>query len=137
MSNPNVELLRPIYAEWSRGNWAPRFAVYAADYEWGWSDEFLDFGGVVRDDNEDKSERLRGWLSQCKDWRCEAERFVGEGDTVVALTRYQGRGKTSGAAVNVEGAHVWTFRDGKVIRLVVYSSRRAALEAAGLADDSV
>jgi hypothetical protein len=37
------------------------------------------------------------------------------------------RGKTSGAAVDTEGAHGWTFRDGKVIRLVLYSSRRAAL----------
>jgi uncharacterized protein len=136
MSTDNVELLRPIYEEWSRGNWAPRFAVYAPDYEWGWSDEFPDLGGVVRDDNEDKSARLREWLSGWKDWRCEAERFVAKGDTVVAMTRYRGRGKTSGAAVDTEGAHVWTFRDGQVIRLVVYSSRKAALEAAGLNDAS-
>jgi uncharacterized protein len=136
MSTDNVELLRPIYDEWARGNWAPRFDVYAPDYEWGWSDEFPDFGGVVRDDNEDKSERLRQWLSGWTDWRCEAERFVAEGDVVVALTRYRGHGKASGAAVDTEGAHVWTFRDGKVVRLVVYSSRKAALKAADLDDAS-
>jgi uncharacterized protein len=134
MSTSNVELLRPIYEEWSRGNWAPRFDAYAPDYEWGWSDEFPDLGGVVRDDNEDTSERLRQWLSGWKDWRCEAERYVAEGDTVVALTRYRGRGKTSDAAVDTEGAHLWTFRDGKVIRLVVYSSRQTALRDAGLTD---
>jgi ketosteroid isomerase-like protein len=134
MASDNVELLRPIYAEWARGNWVPRFDVYAPDYEWGWSDEFLDFGGIVRDDTEETSERLRQWLSPWRDWRCEVERFVAEGDTVVALTRYRGRGKTSGAAVDTEGAHVWTFRDGRVTRLVVYSSRETALKDAGLAD---
>jgi ketosteroid isomerase-like protein len=132
VSTDNVELLRPIYDEWSRGNWEPRFAVYAPDMEWGWSDEFPG-AGVARDDT-DKSERLRQWLSGWQDWRCEAERFVAGGDTVVALTRYRGRGKTSGAAVDTEGAHVWTFRDGKVIRLVVYSSRERALRDAGLTD---
>jgi ketosteroid isomerase-like protein len=132
VSTDNVELLRPIYDEWSRGNWEPRFVVYAPDMEWGWSDEFPG-AGVARDD-EDTSERLRQWLSGWQDWRCEAERFVAEGDTVVALTRYRGRGKTSGAAVDTEGAHVWTFRDGKVIRLVVYSSRERALRDAGLTD---
>jgi uncharacterized protein len=132
MSTDNVELLRPIYDEWSRGNWEPRFAVYAPDMEWGWSDEFPGTG-VARDD-ADKSELLREWLSGWQDWRCEAERFVAEGDTVVALTRYRGRGKTSGAAVDTEGAHVWTFRDAKVVRLVVYSSRETALRDAGLAD---
>jgi uncharacterized protein len=134
MSPSNVELLRPIYEQWAQGNWAPRFAVYAPDYEWGWSDEFPDFGGVVRDDNDDKSDRLRQWLSGWKDWRCEVERYVADGDTVVAMTRYRGQGKTSGAAVDTEGAHVWTFRDGKVIRLVVYSSRATALRDAGVTD---
>jgi ketosteroid isomerase-like protein len=132
MSTDNVELLRPIYDEWARGNWQPRFDVYAPDMEWGWSDEFP--GAGVAPDDTDKSERLRQWLSGWQDWRCEAERFVAEGDTVVALTRYRGRGKTSGAAVDTEGAHVWTFRDGKVIRLVVYSSRDTALRDAGLTD---
>lgn len=135
MSTSNVELLRPIYEQWARGNWEPRFALYAPDMEWGWSDEFPDLGGMVRDDSE-RSSRLREWLSGWQNWRCEAERFVAKGDTVVALTRYRGRGKTSGAAVDTEGAHVWTFRDGRVIRLVVYSSRKAALEAAGLNDAS-
>jgi uncharacterized protein len=132
MATDNVELLRPIYEEWAKGNWGAKPAVYAPDMEWGWSDEFPG-AGVARDD-EEKSERLREWLSEWKDWRCEAERFVAEGDTVVALTRYRGRGKASGAAVDTEGAHVWTFRAGKVIRLVVYSSRQAALRYAGLAD---
>jgi hypothetical protein len=46
--------------------------------------------------------------------------------------RYTGRGKESGASVDTEGAHLWTLREGKVIRLEVFSGREKALKAAGL-----
>jgi ketosteroid isomerase-like protein len=126
----NVEVLRPVYAEWGRGNWRPRFEFYADEMEWGWSEEFPDRG--VSRDPEERSGRLREWLSPWEDWRCEAERFVPAGELVVVLTRYTGRGKESGASVDTEGAHLWTLRDGKAIRLEVFSSRAKALNAAGL-----
>jgi ketosteroid isomerase-like protein len=131
MSRTNIEALKPIYEEWGRGNWAPRFDVYGDDMEWGWSDEFPGMQGMARDP-ETRSRRLREWLSPWEEWRCEAEDYVAGGDVVVVLTRYTGRGKESGVDVDTRGAHLWTLRDGKVIRLEVFSSRARALEAAGL-----
>ena len=132
MSDSNVDALRGIYAEWAQGNWRPRFDVYADDMEWGWSEEFPGLEGVGPDP-VDRSDRLRQWLSEWEDWRCEAEGYVAEGEWVVVLTRYRGRGKGSGATVDTIGAHVWRFRDGRVIRLEIFSSRDKALQAAGLA----
>jgi ketosteroid isomerase-like protein len=130
--NRPVVALRRIYREWSRGNWEPRFPVYAPDMEWGWSDEFPGLAGVSPDPQE-RSSRLREWLSPWEEWRCEAEDFVIAGDSVVALTRYTGRGKSGQVAVDTLGAHVWRFRDGLAVRLEVFSSRRRALESAGVA----
>jgi ketosteroid isomerase-like protein len=127
----NIEALKPVYVEWRRGNWRPRFEVYSEEMEWGWSDEFPGMAGISADP-VDRSRRLREWLSPWEDWRCEAEDYVAAGEYVVALTRYTGRGKESGVAVDVQGAHLWRMRDGKAILLEVYSSRRRALEAAGL-----
>ncbi len=127
----NVEALGPVYAEWSQGNWRPRFDIYADDMEWGWSDEFPGLAGVSRE-SEDRSRRLREWLSPWQDWRCEAEDYVAAGEYVVALTRYSGRGKESGVSVDTQGAHLWRFRDGRAAMLQVYSSRERALAAAGL-----
>jgi len=31
MSQENIDALRPVYAEWSRGNWRPVFEVYALE----------------------------------------------------------------------------------------------------------
>jgi hypothetical protein len=127
----NVDALRPIYEEWGRGNFMPRFDAYADDMEWGWSDEFPGLEGVSRDP-EVRSQRLRDWLSPWDDWRCEAEEFIPSGDFVVVMTRYKGRGKGSKVAVDTRGAHVWQLRDGKVIHLEIFSSRERALQAAGL-----
>jgi uncharacterized protein len=127
----NVEALRPVYEEWGRGHWTPRFEVYADDMEWGWSEEFPGLAGVYHDP-ELRNSRLREWLSPWEDWRCEAENFVPNGEFVVVLARYTGQGKGSGVSVDTEGAHLWRMRDGKAIRLEVFSNRGKALAAAGL-----
>ena len=52
---------------------------------------------------------------------------------MVALVRFQGRGKGSG--VQVEGgadAHVWTVRDGKIAAVKLYQGTSEALQAVGL-----
>jgi ketosteroid isomerase-like protein len=131
LGRANVRALAPVYEEWGRGNWRPYFDVYAPDMEWGWSDEFPEFHGVTRDPQV-RSRRLRAWLSPWEDWRCEAEEFIPAGEFVAVLTRYTGRGKESGVTVDTPGAHLWTMRDGKAVRLEVFSSRGKALEAAGL-----
>jgi ketosteroid isomerase-like protein len=133
MANSNVELLEPIYAEWERGDWATVPEPYAADMEWGWSDEWPGLEGVSRDP-EIRSTRLRQWLSEWENWRCEAERYVTTGDQVVAICRYRGIGKKSGAAVDQPGAHLWRFRAGEIIRLEIFNSPERALAAAGLGE---
>ena len=97
--------------------------------ELGWSDEFP-ARGVSRDPKE-RSQRLRAWLSLWEGWRCEAERYLAAGEFVLVLTRYTGRGKQSGASIYTEGAHLWTLRDGRVIRLEVFSSRAKRLMSPG------
>ena len=131
MSQDNVDALRHVYEEWGRGNWRPKFEIYDDEMEWGWSDDFPGLAGVYRDPAE-RNERLHAWLSPWEDWRCEAEDYVAHGDHVVALCRYRGRGKGSGATIDTEGAHVWTLRDGKVVRLEVFADRAKALAAVGL-----
>jgi ketosteroid isomerase-like protein len=131
MSQENVDALQPVYAEWSQGNWRPAFDVYDPEMEWGWSEEFPS-AGVSRDPAL-RSSRLREWLSPWEDWRCEAEEFIADGDHVVAVCRYRGRGKGSGVEVDSRGAHVWKFRDGKAVRLEVFADLGRALESVGMA----
>jgi uncharacterized protein len=132
MQDEDVDAIRRVYDEWSRGNWRPRFEIYDDAMEWGWSDEFPGLSGVYYDPAE-RNERVQEWLHGWEDWRCEAEELVVHGDHVVALCRYWGRGRGSGASVDTKGAHVWTLRGGKVIRLEIFATRGRALAAVGLA----
>jgi ketosteroid isomerase-like protein len=51
---------------------------------------------------------------------------------VLAVVRYKGRGRASGAPVDVPMAHVIEIRDGRVARLAWYGTRDEAAEVAGL-----
>jgi ketosteroid isomerase-like protein len=128
----NIEALKPVYAEWAKGNFSPKFDVYSPEMEWGWSEEFPGLEAVSPDPDALRSSRLAAWLDPWEDWRCEAEEYVAAGDAVIVLCRYTGRGKESGVRVDTDGAHLWTLKDGKVMRLEVFSDRARALEAAGI-----
>jgi uncharacterized protein len=130
MAPGNVDLIRPIYDEWGRGNWQPRFDIYDPHMEWGWSDDFPGLAGVY-EDHETPNTRLRAWLSPWEHWRVEVDEYIEVGDHVVALTSFIGRGKGSGVEIRQEGAHVFKLRDGKVVRLEVFANRRKALESVG------
>ena len=135
MSPSNADLIRPIFEQWGRGNWRPRFDVYHPHMEWGWSDEFPGLGGVC-DDPRDPNPRMRAWLREWKDWRAEAEEFLELDDYVVVLTRYYGRGRVSGAEVQQKGAHVFKLRDRQVVRLEIFADRERALESVRAARSS-
>ena len=131
LNQTNIKVLEPVYEQFSKGNFRPVTDAYGADLEWGWSEEFPDIAGVERG-AEGQSDKLLAWLSTWEHWRVEVEEYRTNGDFVVVLTRYIGRGKGSGVDVDTPGAHLWTVRDGRAVRMVVVSDRERALEAAGL-----
>ena len=126
----NIDALRPVYEAWGKGDWEVGPEVYGPRMTWGWSDEFPEIHGTHSDPAVAR-DRLRRWLSPWEDWRVEAEQYVTIENRVVVLARYHGRGKGSGAEVDVTGAHLWVMRDGKAESLMVFSDRNKALAAAG------
>ena len=55
-----------------------------------------------------------------------------DAERVIAVVRTSGRAKASGIDIDQTLTHVWTLREGKAIRFDGYSTKRQALEAAGL-----
>ena len=63
----------------------------------------------------------------------EVEELIDAGEQVLVMIRFGGRGKISGAEVEVLVWNLWTFRDGEPVRWTYFGEDRAqALEAAGL-----
>ena len=66
------------------------------------------------------------------EWRVEVHRIASapDGRVVIAMTMHF-RGKESGAAFADQTAHVWTLRNGKLLRNEPYRDPEAALRAVG------
>jgi ketosteroid isomerase-like protein len=63
----------------------------------------------------------------------EPERFWDAGDRVLVFVRVSGAGEASGAGFDIHIAHLWTLREGAVVRGEGYGDRDEGLRAAGLA----
>lgn len=68
------------------------------------------------------------------DWHIEVLEVIDLGERVAAVVRQRGYGASSGAAVELEFAQVFTVRELKAVHVANYTSRQKALEAVGLSE---
>ena len=132
MSQENVEVVRRIYSRWNAGD--PGFDFYAADIEWDVSRYAPDLPNVAKG-HEQVRTLFRRFLGMWEDLHFELERLtVARADTVIAEVTVHSRGRGSGVPVADRVAHVFTLRDGLVMRHVQHRSNAEALENMGLSD---
>jgi ketosteroid isomerase-like protein len=133
MSQENLDLIRSIYADWGRGDFS------SAE----WADTEIEF--VIADGPNagnwkglaGMAEGYRDFLNAWEDWTAEAEEFRElDGERVLVLSHFGGHGKTSGLELGtrMKGAELFTLRDGKVTRLVLYGAREDAFSDLGLSE---
>jgi ketosteroid isomerase-like protein len=78
---------------------------------------------------------FRRWVGTFEGWAYEVEEVIDAGDAAVAVHIHQwGRGKGSGAPVDLRFWEVWIMRDGKAVRVTHRLEKADALEAAGLSE---
>ena len=137
MSRENVAIVRRGYELFAANDLEGASALFSADAE------VADEGGLgVADTAPGTRYGPEGFLRASEealeafeDYRIEAEDFIDAGEAVVVPVRISGRGRASGANLEMRLAHLWVFRDdGKVIRGEVYRTTEEALGAVGLGE---
>ena len=134
MSEANLEIVRRGYELYAAGDLEGAAALFSADAE------VADAGGLgvadtavgTRSGPEGFLRATEEVLDAFEDYRVETEEFIDAGTAVVVPVRISGRGKASGVKLEMQLAHLWVLRDGKVIRGEVYRTTEEALEAAGV-----
>jgi ketosteroid isomerase-like protein len=128
----NLDLVRSLYAAWEHGDftsveWAhPEIEYVIADgpTPGTWTGP----GGLA--------EGYRPWLSAWEDLSVEAMEYRDiDGERVLVLDHYSGRGKTSGLELDqmrAKGAALFYISAGKVTRHVIWFDRQRALADLGL-----
>lgn len=125
MSQANVRIVERLYAE-ARSRFG--FDHYARDIEWdmthysGWPDDPVFHG------HEGVRKFMRGWFSSFDEWEATIERIVDKETDVIAVINDVVYVKGSRVPIKRRFAHVFTFRDGQIVRSRIYSDPAEALE---------
>ena len=127
-----MDTLEAVYDAINRSDLDEILHLQAEDVEWHGPVAFPDLAGPHRG-----HDGVRAYAQHISDaWEeftVRPERFLDLGERVLVLTRERGRGRSSGIEVQSQPtAHLWTLRDGVVVRFQVFWDREEGLEAAGV-----
>lgn len=117
--SPNLALLRSTYEGLSSENATRLLAALTPDAEWVEAAGFPYAGTYVGAEAiiANVFQRLAGeWI----DYRAEASSYIEQGDQIVAFGVYSGTFKATGRSMQASFAHLYTFRDGKIARMMQY-----------------
>jgi ketosteroid isomerase-like protein len=134
MSQENLDLVRSICAAWESGDFSSmEWAHPEIEYVWPEGPSPGTWTG-----RRAMGESWREYVNAWQDLRTAVDSYRElDGERVLVLARFQGRGRTSGldlGQVGTQGAYLFQIDDGKVTRLVGYWSRDCALADLGLAE---
>ncbi len=131
MSRENVEAVRRGYEHYNETG-EPDYSLLDPEIVYDVSRRTFD--PLVYHGHDGVREFVALIREQWATMRLEPQEFVDTGDRVVVSVRLIGVGKESGVETTASAAHVWTFRNGKIVRQTVFQTMDDALEAAGLAE---
>ena len=113
----NKEIIQDLYQSFAVGDIEAVTAAFADDIEWTEADGFPLAGVYVGPQSVVQNVFMR--LGEFSDnWGVEVDRYIADGDTVVADGKYTWNHKETGEACEVRMAHVWTLADGKATKFL-------------------
>jgi ketosteroid isomerase-like protein len=112
MPNDNVELIRPAYDAFARGDIAGVMAVLADDIDWH-APALLPHGRDARG-HDQVGEFFSGIVSTWEGLTLAIDDFVGSGDRVCVIGRASGT--LDGTETGYGFCHCWTIGAGKAVR---------------------
>jgi ketosteroid isomerase-like protein len=131
MSKENVEIVRRIYEAWVGDDPENEATQYLSDEL-----EYVNPPYAVHPGTRRGRE---GWLAAAENlsdsfesWMHEPGEMIDAGDKVLVITTFRARGRGSSMDLEKYEPHVWTLRDGKVVRFEWFNDRDEAERAAGL-----
>jgi ketosteroid isomerase-like protein len=114
-------------AAWNEGDYEGIVDMCHPDVEWSFSDRLPDATGDI----QGKDEVRRFFKTFTGDWSeisIRADRIADRGSDVVAQVEFVAMGR-DGIEVSMQFVHVWTVRDGQIVRFRGFGSFEEALAA--------
>jgi ketosteroid isomerase-like protein len=112
--SPNVSVVRRLYQ--ARGNPEVVSQVLAGDVRWEVVDGFP-YSGVYNGLDNVLRDFFGRLFTDFDEFVADGSEFFESGEHVIALGGYSGRATKTGKRFTARFAHVWTLKDGFIVRL--------------------
>jgi uncharacterized protein len=116
----NLNIIQGTYAAFAKGDVPGVLGVMDADISWTEAEGFP-YGGTYHGPNAVLEGVFMRLGTEWDGFAAVPAEFIDGGDTVVVLGKYSGTYKATGKSFQADFAHVWKFRDGKVVRFAQYT----------------
>ena len=133
MTPSNLEIVRGMYDAWHRGDVDAFVGALAPDVEWRFADSFI-YGQINPLIGRDaiRNGSLRRLKTEWDDFDGELDELLDAGDDIVGLGHYVGVHKGTGRHLRAQFAHIYTLKNGQVVRWRQYVDTRQFAEVAGV-----
>jgi ketosteroid isomerase-like protein len=115
---------------WREGRMEDALRGLGDDFEWVVPDHPE---GAVRHGADSVIEFFREWAEPWDDLELDWQIREAGSDRALAIIDMRGRGRASGVPAEMRVGQLWSSRDGRVVRMEMYTDVDEALRAAGLA----
>lgn len=127
MGEQSVDVVKGVYEGFGRGDTPAVLGVWAEDLEWH-ETEGMPYGGLNRGRDTVVQKVLGPLMEDVPDFKIVPEEFIASGNSVASIVRYTGTAKATGKQLDLQVAHVWEVRDGKITRFRQYADTVKFLE---------
>ncbi len=124
----NVNLIKNLYQAFAAGDIPAVLQSFDENIEWTEAEGFP-YGGTYRGGEAILDNVFMKLATEWNDFKAEPDEFLDAGERIVALGNYSGSYKATVKSMNVPFAHVWTLRDGKIVKFVQYTDTLKVSEA--------
>lgn len=115
----NLQTIQALYAGFATGDMPAILANMAPDIAWTEAEGYP-YAGTFHGPQAIVDGVFIKLATEWDGYQAVPERYVSEGDDVVALGHYSGTYKATGKSFRAPFVHAWTLQGGKIVRFVQY-----------------
>lgn len=128
MTQRNIDIVRGLYAAYSRRDMDTFMNTLHPDIEWRFAESFI-FKEPLFGREAVRGGSLRSLATEWDGFDGELDELIDGGDQIVGLGHYVGTYKATGKSIRAQFAHIWTLAGGKVTRWRQYVDTKQFAEA--------
>jgi ketosteroid isomerase-like protein len=127
----NAALARLLYESEQRHDNEAIFSIYDPDIEWDMSHYPHWLENHTYRGHAGVRAFMSAWLASWTDWEAEVEDAIELDDRVLLVVRDRARVRGSSAVIERRYGHMFTFKDGRIVKSAIYQEVGEALRDLG------